>query len=362
LQCVAVFSEITTFSISSCLWAKWRSNKSQFLPTTHCNTLQHTCYTLQHSEPQFPLTTHYNTLQHTTKVCTWFCIVFVSRVEIKQERFSANFSPAITLQHTATHCNTLQHTATHCNTLATHCNKLHLVCEQRSNKRHFPPTSAQQQHTATHCNTLATHCNTLQHTCNTLQHTATNLQHTATHCNELATHCNTLHLVCEQSGDQTRAISHQLQPSNHSATHCNILQHTAPCLWAKIKQEPFPANFNPATTHCNTPQHTATHCKTLLHRSTLQHIAPCLWAERRSSKSHFPPTSTQQNGVTDPRTTFLSWRYWRELTKGSRLSTSPVTYIRNICHIYIYIIHVTYIYIYIYIFVVEVLQRVDYRQ
>jgi len=55
----------------------------------------------------------------------------------------------ITLQHTATHCNTLQHTTTHCNTLqhtATHCNTL--------------------QHTATHCNTLqhtATHCNTLQH-------------------------------------------------------------------------------------------------------------------------------------------------------------------------------------------------------
>ena len=43
----------------------------------------------------------------------------------------------VTLQHTATHCNTLRHTATHCNTLqhtATHCNSL--------------------QHTATHCNTL----------------------------------------------------------------------------------------------------------------------------------------------------------------------------------------------------------------
>ena len=86
----------------------------------------------------------------------------------------------MTLQPTATHCNTLQHTATHCNTL---------------------------QHTATHCNTLqhtATHCNTLQHTatrdvslsdtrlqsntavslrlphCYSLQHTATR---TAIHCN-----------------------------------------------------------------------------------------------------------------------------------------------------------------------------------
>ena len=40
----------------------------------------------------------------------------------------------LTLQHTATHCNTLQHTATHCNTLqhttthiATHCNELQQV-------------------------------------------------------------------------------------------------------------------------------------------------------------------------------------------------------------------------------------------
>jgi len=92
----------------------------------------------------------------------------------------------VTLQHTATHCNTLQHIATHCNTL---------------------------QHIATHCNTLqhtATHCNTLQHTARKrnalgwnkdrpqiwgahahwLWHRNT-LQHTATHCNTLqdsATH------------------------------------------------------------------------------------------------------------------------------------------------------------------------------
>ena len=44
--------------------------------STHCNTLQHTC----------------NTWNHTAAHCS-------------------------TLQHTATHCNTLQHTATHCNTL-----------------------------------------------------------------------------------------------------------------------------------------------------------------------------------------------------------------------------------------------------
>jgi len=92
----------------------------------------------------------------------------------------------LTLQHTATHCNTLQHTAPNCNAL---------------------------QYTTTYCNTYlrvtglwiraasATHCFTLLHTatcCNLLQHTATHcntLQHTATHCNTLqhtATHCNTL--------------------------------------------------------------------------------------------------------------------------------------------------------------------------
>ena len=58
----------------------------------------------------------------------------------------------LSLQNTATQCNTLQHTPTHCNTL---------------------------QHAAPFCGILrhvATHCNTLQHTarhCNTLQHTAT---------------------------------------------------------------------------------------------------------------------------------------------------------------------------------------------
>ena len=52
----------------------------------------------------------------------------------------------ITLQHTATHCNTLQHTATHCSAL-----------------QH----TASMSHSTSHCNTLqhtATHCNALQHT------------------------------------------------------------------------------------------------------------------------------------------------------------------------------------------------------
>ena len=55
---------------------------------------------------------------------------------------------AVTLHHTATHCNTLQHTATHCNALqhtATHCKKSlqmedvvmwSLMCASSKKKRH----------------------------------------------------------------------------------------------------------------------------------------------------------------------------------------------------------------------------------
>jgi len=126
----------------------------------------------------------------------------------------------MTLQHTATHCDTLQYPATLCSTLqhtATHCNTL--------------------QHTATHCNTLqhpAALCNTLQHSatlCNTLQHPATlcnTLQHSATPYNTLqhtATHCNTL---------------------QHSATHCNTLQHAATRLGV-LWEQPLP------TFWCATP-------------------------------------------------------------------------------------------------------------
>ena len=64
-----------------------------------------------------------------------------------------------TRQHTATHNNTLQHAATHCKNASSHCTTLH--------------------HTATHRNTLHTQKHTARHS-NTLQHAATHLQHTAT--------------------------------------------------------------------------------------------------------------------------------------------------------------------------------------
>jgi len=184
-----------------------------------------------------------------------------------------NYMCDMTLQHTATHCNTLQHalqhTATHCSTLphtATHCNTL--------------------QHTATHCNTtldrqdhtqvqrdvthscvtwliymwhdsfrfdvpqlhvwhdIATHCNTLQFSatrCNTLQETATHcntLQHTATYCNttvDRQDHTQVQRDVTHSCATRLiymwyhsfRCDVPQLHVWHDTATHCNTLQHTA---------------------------------------------------------------------------------------------------------------------------------------
>ena len=75
----------------------------------------------------------------------------------------------MTLQHTASHCNTLQHTATHCNTAA------RLDVKQPSMHILVPNSMLTLQHTTTHCNTL--------------QRTATRYntrQHAATHCNTAA--------------------------------------------------------------------------------------------------------------------------------------------------------------------------------
>jgi len=103
---------------------------------------------------------HCNTLQHTQPLQDSF--IGIEHIQV------------ITLQHTATHCNTLQHTATHYNTLQhtvtvtvthcnTHCNKFNPCRTARNDLR---------IHTVSHCNTL-------------------HRQHSATHYNTL--HCN---LVC----------------------------------------------------------------------------------------------------------------------------------------------------------------------
>jgi len=82
----------------------------------------------------------------------------------------------ITLQHTATHCNTLQrttkHTATHWNTLPhtgthTYMNGSYGKKESTTNAVHVSHDNTTLQHTATHSNTqqhAAPHCKTLHHT------------------------------------------------------------------------------------------------------------------------------------------------------------------------------------------------------
>ena len=55
----------------------------------------------------------------------------------------------VSLQHTATHCNTLQHTATHCNTLQL---TVASIAYQTTSRSHRYNVTL--QHTATHCNTL----------------------------------------------------------------------------------------------------------------------------------------------------------------------------------------------------------------
>ena len=89
----------------------------------------------------------------------------------------------LSLQHTATHCNTLQHTVTHRNILqhsathyntfqhtATHCNTLQHTATHRKILYHIPPHSTALNRPAPHCNVteeVATREQLL------LQHTAT---------------------------------------------------------------------------------------------------------------------------------------------------------------------------------------------
>ena len=156
-------------------------------------TVQHTAITMQHTA------THCNTLLSTSD--TWRGYASEKRIMSVRSTKTAKIIQRMLHHCVAVVIGTLQHTATRCNTA--------LYCSTLSPRR-----SSSTFYTATHCNTLqhtATHCNTLQYT--------------ATHCSKpqnTATPCNTL---------------------QHPATHCNTPQHTA--------------------THCNTLQHTATHCNTL---------------------------------------------------------------------------------------------------
>jgi len=160
-------------------------------PVAHCSTLQHTathCNTLRlalcahdNKIPLLLLTApHYNTLclalcAHDNQIplllltaphYNTLCLALSAQMTTKYHSSYLTdgcWSPTrpVSLQHTATHCNTLQHTAIHCNTLQ------HTATQYRTDGCWCSTRPVQLQHTATHCNTLqhtATHCYALQHT------------------------------------------------------------------------------------------------------------------------------------------------------------------------------------------------------
>ena len=120
------------------------------------------------------------------------------------------------------------------------------------------------QHTATHCNTWQ-HCLDLDISRH-LEATATlyiTLQHTATH-------CNTWQHNPEASSEPTLYITPQhldiLRPPQHSTPHCNTLQHTA--THCNTIQRPLLSQHS--TSHRNTS--TSSHCNTSTPYITPQHL------------------------------------------------------------------------------------------
>jgi len=142
-----------------------------------CNTLQRNCNTVQRTA------SYCNALQHTAT----------------DERKFPKSSDSI-----ATHCNSLKHTAAYyCSPLARCCNT---CCNTlRQSNVCFCDQAISLQHTATHCNTLqwlehtTTHCNTLQHTATNKSELLQSSHPTATRCNMVqhgATHYSTLQHTC----------------------------------------------------------------------------------------------------------------------------------------------------------------------
>ena len=109
--------------------------------------------------------------------CMCHCVCMVVSCGAWLPTHTAN---TLSLQHTATHCNTLHHTAPHCNILQHTATYAHTQVLKSAIANGHTPTHTYCQYLLT-----TTYCNTLQH-CNTLQRTAThcnNLQHTKTYCN-----------------------------------------------------------------------------------------------------------------------------------------------------------------------------------
>jgi len=166
--CTKMESYIATLdmnTINTLLHTATQRNTIQHTATC-CNTLQHTagCREGQHNQAYSYLQIDCNTL-----------LVFPQ----KQKAYitTLDTKSIITLQHTATRCNTLQNTATHCNA----CNTLHSICTKTthcSSTLHSICTKTEAYITILHTNTIKT-----------LQHTATRcniLQHAATHCTVFA--------------------------------------------------------------------------------------------------------------------------------------------------------------------------------
>jgi len=160
-----------------------------------------------------------------------------------------------TLQHT---CNTLQHSALHCNTLQ----HAAILCKT------LPHTTSHPQHTH---NTPAAH---LQHTRNTCTFGGSSKNGRDTQFSVNETHCNILH--CTATHYSTLQHTAELCiTQHHTASHCNTpathLQHTRnTCTLGGSGRDGSDAQFSENKTHCNTPtlQHIAEHCNTLQHSAT----------------------------------------------------------------------------------------------
>ena len=117
----------------------------------------------------------------------------------------------VTLQRTATLCNTLQHTVACCKHPAIHC-----TCVAGSKKICTSYTATQRcvtlPHIASFCNTLqraATHCNALQHT--------------ATRCNTLRVRFGfheDMHFILQQMHVTVRLKGYDVNTLHHIASHC----------------------------------------------------------------------------------------------------------------------------------------------
>jgi len=115
----------------------------------------------------------------------------------------------LTLQDTATHCNTLKHAATH---TATHSNTLqHRVTRYRkAGWRYQWQLSGQgQRPRGLPLSTFSSEVNDTATHCNTLQNTAT---HSNTHGN---THCNTLQHITTHRPSQVKWLTHWVLSSKH---------------------------------------------------------------------------------------------------------------------------------------------------